>query len=284
MLALEKSLFEEFPKGDGILENYLLIFPEQKKCPTCNDDLIVNKKGKNGAILTKILFKCHIFTSTCNNNECQNATVYSFKGEEGGYVNFNNKYIIPVEVIKEYFDQFVASGATMKSFLQTFFIKIQILSPFAMHPTPILDNNRGYLHQVVCEASEYINFEFPMCCQKPKYIGMDGLVASVRQENTAEYTPLFSIPSINGRATVRGDRQFILSKVEMSDVERIINGDEISENWKIHDQVAFRCLYYCRDSNKKLRENAKPFAGCLTKSVNPASGFLHDEIDGFLIR
>lgn len=271
-----------------LTNNKFLVYPEEIQCENCETDLELISIQTNGVILFEIPLACEIFKAVCS---CGNE--YFFKGEKDGFVNFTNKFIVPVEVISKCLNFFCANGMPMNSFLDNFFIKPEISIDLVPETAKnfIITNFRGKLHSAFAETVEYLELEFVKCCDVSK-ITMDGIVLSVKVSELPPQQNLFTRPIIKDRATQRMKRQLPhISENDYNVIHEILSkkrtADEILiETWSNSDHIGLQCLSYGFNEKMGFDSFFVQFAASLSskkhQTVCPAKMFLHPICDNIL--
>lgn len=220
---------------------------------------------------------------------CQGCSkTVSFDGTKSGYLNYDNKLIIPIEKIINYMDLFSARGLPFSTWWKSSF-DIQ-LTPEQLE-LPIYKKNRdwnkhtGLLHEAFVMSTELLQFpiETFKCCESPKAITMDGCVISMKSSRLPELKHPWINGIQEGQASVRRDRQLPrIFGLVAEDVRNCIKGEivnlHIVQNWRDSDHCGLICLSFCMveiEKNRfRLHERAKLFAESLMKLIAPACGLL----------
>lgn len=284
-LRLEETIEKHFSIDSKT--GYIEIFPEQKTCSHCGNQLRQYLKTNSGVLLTSIIMNALIYVSKCKTDDCTYCDKeISFQGQEFGYVNYKNNMIIPVERIIQYMDMYGANGVPFDSWWKSNYIK----PTEAMQRLPRYEIKRkwetysGYIHEAFVLATEL--FRYPMtafkCCNNPRRIAMDGVVISIKTKQM----PILFRPWLNGiiygQATNRGDRQF--EKINPEDAKilnTLLDGGHVTEvtvnTWRTNKNICLRIISFCvveQDHKYFIHERAKTFVRASVKKINTASNLM----------
>lgn len=157
------------------------VISEKNLCSNCGD-ILHEKLKNNGIIVLSVLIKCEVYIKYCQ--ACPYEEI-SWTECSTGYINYNNKLIIGVEMVVEYMDLFSSSGCPFLSWWTAKFHESN--SKCSSDIVDSATNWKNYisiLHRVFVISTEKFVFlqDIPKCCQNPKVISMDGHVASVRSD------------------------------------------------------------------------------------------------------
>lgn len=282
---IQSSLVVASQFGAFNLNEPIDVRPKTDSCPACNSPVSVSSI-KNGYILSDVVMNARIHILQCNNPEC--CKKVEFDGVSLGYINYDNKVIIPIEKIVNYMDLFSANGTPFHTWWKNSF-SIE-LTPSQMEnplykPMKNWKHQSGYLHEAFVVSTELLKFppETFKCCESPKAVTMDGCVISIK----ASRLPNFSHPWVSGtkkgQASVRNGRQ--LSQIigeESEDIKNAINGEIVSssvvESWRDRNHSGLKCLSYCMIETEprsfKLHNRVSMFAKSLTKLISAACSIL----------
>lgn len=272
MLTVIKNQFKYNPTDE-----HLHIYPELQTCSLCHESLQMEIKKEHGIVLLSKPINCRIYVGKCLNNECVNKEESSFDGCQLGYINYQNSFIIGIELVKDYLNLFSYSGLPFSAWWKNH------TASFLKTGNPLLDVDRnwksycGKMHEAFCIGAE--KFEIPLtlynCCQNPKTLLMDGVVASIKAVNMPTFKKLWVDSKITGRCTKRSERQFPkLTSIEKTILEKLEAGEKIGTRDKnllesstnIGIKAISKCLIY-NNRSYILKHSAKLFATFLCKTI-----------------
>lgn len=212
ILRLEEYLRKTFKISE---EEGLIVEPPIKNCEKCKAAL--KEKQKNGVFLLNIIINCIIVTKICKNSECPSYNnLISYQGDIQGLVNWNNKVLIGVEIVRQYLDLYAANGTPFVSF-----IKDRLKNPECLQTNEIYKEKMnlkpyfGYLQAAFAISAEKFEHQSSPCCQNPRFITMDGFVLSIKSDRMGKFKAPWNLGVCQQRATKRSERQLpSLSKEE----------------------------------------------------------------------
>lgn len=200
------------------------VVPEESICTSCAEPLTVNGK-KKGFILTNVIFKCTVFIyicSTCNKK-------YEYQGEKHSMLNYDNRFIISFEILKQYLDTYSINGTPLSCFLESRYSLAQLEDPVIVDSVAI-KHYFGMLHHAFVSASVNLELNNTKCCESPKFITMDGVVISVKSKNIPQFDKPWITETLTKRATDRKDRQLEpLTEEEAKIIARGVASKKITE-------------------------------------------------------
>lgn len=273
---LEKFISENFDFADtGIIK----IIPEQIICSSCSEPLSLSLHQPQGFLISTIILNCEVHVAKCTNTDClQNNKMKSFSGIKIGIVNFNNKFFICVELIKEYFELYSKNGVKFTTWIKT---KIDLFKFDS--ETPLykqisnLSSYYGILHEAFWAASElfvYNKNDF-YCCEHPEAIQIDATVNSIKMCRMPQFKQPWIKDTILSRTTTRKQRQ--LDQLDFN-YKKIINAIVLGHSClettllrlRNHNHTALKTLSFCmfkKDNLFYLDKSAEMFAKTLLKIV-----------------
>lgn len=271
-------------------KNVINIIPEAELCPDCNQTLIVAKIKKMGILILSLAFDVEVYVKKCENLDCSSLDInVNFQGTKLGIINYNNKFFISIELIKEYFDMFSKNGTPFNSWM---LIKLDLTKQAKSNNTknlPFADIEKiksynGVLHETFCEAMELFLYkkDYFICCQSPKVLQMDGVVISIKTSRMPQLQIPWVKSEIIGRASTRHARQLDpldkeISKLITNILETKSCTPDQKENLKNSTNIGVRVLYFCLEThgeNYKLFNGTEHFAKTLTKKVAAVASIL----------
>lgn len=283
-------------KHDSLSKN-IQINPEASVCENCKHPLSVKVKNYNGVIFLPTLMKCDVQVKECKNITCcKFNNLISFSGHLMGYINYNNKIIIGVELIMEYLNLFQASGLAFESWwTNRFSIDVSSLNDQMVDSINNWTDYKTKIHSTFAITIEQMIFprNWTTCCSNPSKISMDGIVASVPQHKLNKYSNPWCFGTIKKKLTTRSQRQLKeISRNDMSLIEVAVQKKHIVkqciEFWRTSDHAGLRLLSFCflktKDSNYELDQDTKPFAKFLLKKTASVRSLLPNSCVKFIER
>lgn len=273
-------------------DNLLKIIPEIVKCPSCEQNLSMMKLKKNGVFLGSLALMTDVFVKKCDTESCnQFGVILHFQGTEKGIMNFNNKFFVSVEIIKEYFDLYSKNGTPFSPYIKIKLDMTKLAQKNNPQHLPLADVESltsyiGALHEGFCESIGLFLYDKKdfFCCKSPKIVQTDGIVLSIKTSRMPDFKVPWLDKKIMKRATNRKDRQLDpLNTEEFDIVWRIINSDEkkcttiekqkLEKSVHIGARVMAICLIKAKEMYK-LYQGTDMFAKTLIKKVASASSLL----------
>lgn len=249
------------------------IVPEIENCTLCASTMTKEVQNDNAILLTNIAFNCSIFKKKCSSESCINDKEYFFEGSQMGLVNYKNNIIIAVELIIEYLDLFAICGAPFSAWLKSKTNSYPMSLPI-MNVKRNWTSLNGKIHEAFCAASERLEVSLASykCCDNPKVLLMDGVVASIKSRNLPNFKKIWLHGKSKHRCTTRNERQLkTISKQEKPIFEQLIHGYKIHKTQqdllKSSANIGVRAIFYCLNDDGSLKASAKRFASFLVKEI-----------------
>lgn len=260
------------------------VLPEQNFCEKCGNKLDLNKLPRTAILLGSVAMNVDIYNKTCNS-----CGTFNYQGTTNGIINCGNRFLLCVELVKEYFDHYSNNGTPFTSFMK---IKLELMeegNSFNDKCFPFADVGKikpylGQLHVAFCEAIQLFLYDKNKfhCCASPRVIQMDGVVLSVKSEKMPNLEAPWVNKEIINRVSTRKKRQLDqLSKEDSEIIKSIIRTNRCAvtqfENLSKSNHVGTKALVCClqkHGANFKLYEGTMLFAKTLTKQVAPAASIV----------
>lgn len=281
---LEKFVVENFKITQDT--GKIKIIPEDTVCKACTELLLLSKYQSNGVLMFSIILNCEVYVAKCPNSDCpQYNKIVSYNGIPKGIINFNNKFFIGIELIKEYFDLYSKNGIKFTTWIKTKIDLYKFCSEAPLHKSIVkLPSYYGILHEAFCATTELFVFDKSdfFCCTEPEVIQIDATVNSIKMCRLPSFKQPWINESIVSRTTTRKQRQFDTLN---SNDKKIINGivlgqscpKETLKQWQDHHHPALKTLSYCMIKKQDLYFLDKPaemYAKTLLKSVAASSSIV----------
>lgn len=267
------------------------IVPEQSHCKNCNGPLESKLKTPEGIIFLPVIIQCEVSIKFCPNSGCVGyKKQISFSGCSKGYINYNNKIIIGIEIILEYLNLFASSGLPFESFWKSRFSTDT--SSLKGNIFDNIDKWNAYktkIHAAFAITVEQMIFptEWRKCCSNPKIVSMDGIVASVAKKKLKKYAEPWKLGTVKKKLTVRSKRQ--LEQLEAKDISLIkasldkkqLEGNSV-EYWGHSKNIVLQLISLCYEKKKrniyKLDTSTQPFLMFVCKNVASVRSLVPEQI------